>query len=112
MRILANENFPGDAVRALRVAGHDVTWIREDAPGRSEGEILEQAQREKQILVTFDKDFGEWLSAFVHLLLGASSSLESAFPHQAMLQRKLLLPLPAVKIGKAISLSSKTAEFV
>lgn len=31
MRLLANENFPLDAVEALREAGHDVLWIREDA---------------------------------------------------------------------------------
>jgi hypothetical protein len=28
MRFLANENIPGDAVAALRSAGHDVTWVR------------------------------------------------------------------------------------
>lgn len=36
MRFLANENFPGDAVEALRHQGHDVTWIRTDAPGIAE----------------------------------------------------------------------------
>jgi hypothetical protein len=33
MQLLADENFPGDAVTALRAAGHDVLWIRTDAPG-------------------------------------------------------------------------------
>jgi hypothetical protein len=28
MRFLADENFPGDAVTALRASGHDVVWIR------------------------------------------------------------------------------------
>ena len=28
MRLLANENFPYDAVAALRESGHDVLWIR------------------------------------------------------------------------------------
>ena len=32
MRLLANENFPLDAVEALRADGHDVAWIREDSP--------------------------------------------------------------------------------
>ena len=31
MRLLADENFPGDAVTALRAAGHDVLWIRTEA---------------------------------------------------------------------------------
>ena len=59
MRILANENLPGDAVTALRQRGHDVAWVRTDAPGSSDTEILERAQRENRIVLTFDKDFGE-----------------------------------------------------
>ena len=59
MRILANENFPGDAVNALRNQGHDVAWVRIDAPGISDAEVLAHAQRENRIVVTFDKDFGE-----------------------------------------------------
>jgi predicted nuclease of predicted toxin-antitoxin system len=59
MRILANENFPGGAVSALRERGHDVAWVRSDAPGSSDVEVLERAQAEGRILVTFDKDFGE-----------------------------------------------------
>lgn len=59
MRLLANENFPGDAVDALRAQGHDVAWIRLDAPGSSDREVLARAQNENRILITFDKDFGE-----------------------------------------------------
>jgi hypothetical protein len=33
MRFLANENFPGAAVEALRLAGHDVVWVRTEAAG-------------------------------------------------------------------------------
>lgn len=59
MRILANENFPGDAVIALRERGHDVVWVRSDAPGSSDRQVLARAQAEERILITFDKDFGE-----------------------------------------------------
>jgi predicted nuclease of predicted toxin-antitoxin system len=59
MRLLAHENVPGDAVAALRQAGHDVVWVRTDAPGSSDREILNWAQTENRIVVTFDKDFGE-----------------------------------------------------
>lgn len=59
MRILANENFPADAVSALRGHGHDVAWIRTDSPGISDMEVLDRAQRENRILLTFDKHFGE-----------------------------------------------------
>lgn len=59
LRLLANENFPGDAVVALRQAGHDVIWVRTAAPGSSDPQVLAQAQVENRILLTFDKDFGE-----------------------------------------------------
>lgn len=59
MRILADENFPGDAVAALRERGHDVARAQSDAPGISDTEVLARAQAEGRILVTFDKDFGE-----------------------------------------------------
>jgi predicted nuclease of predicted toxin-antitoxin system len=59
MKLLANENFPGGAVKALRARGHDVVWIREDSPGISDPEVLARALREDRILLTFDKDFGE-----------------------------------------------------
>ena len=59
MRILADENFPGDAVTALRARGHDVVWVRSDAPGSSDPQVLAHAQAEDRILITFDKDFGE-----------------------------------------------------
>ena len=59
MRFLANENFPGAAVAALARAGHDVVWVRTTAPGSKDEDILAWAVREKRILLTFDKDFGE-----------------------------------------------------
>ena len=59
MHLLANENFPLDAVEALRDTGHDVVWIREDSRGASDDKILLRAQEENRIVLTFDKDFGE-----------------------------------------------------
>jgi predicted nuclease of predicted toxin-antitoxin system len=59
MRFLANENFPLGAVEALRSAGHDVAWIREDSRGAPDEKILLRAQEENRIVLTFDKDFGE-----------------------------------------------------
>jgi predicted nuclease of predicted toxin-antitoxin system len=59
MRFLADENFPGAAVAALRVTGHDVVWVRTETPGQGDREILSWATRDDRILLTFDKDFGE-----------------------------------------------------
>lgn len=59
MNFLANENFPLDAVEALRRAGHDVVWVRADAPGCTDQQVLARAVSEQRILLTFDKDFGD-----------------------------------------------------
>ncbi len=59
MRFLAHENFPRAAVAALQAAGHDVVWIRIDAPGATDRDVLAWAEREGRILLTFDRDFGE-----------------------------------------------------
>jgi predicted nuclease of predicted toxin-antitoxin system len=59
MQFLANENFPLDAVEALRSAGHDVTWVRTDAPGLADPQVLAWAMRDRRVLLTFDKDFGD-----------------------------------------------------
>jgi len=59
MRLLANENFPKEAVEALRRQGHDVKWVRTDRPGISDRQVLPLAQSENRLLLTFDKDFGE-----------------------------------------------------
>jgi predicted nuclease of predicted toxin-antitoxin system len=59
VRFLADENFLGDAVAALRHTGHDVFWVRTEMPGSSDVQVLARAQREHRIVLTFDKDFGE-----------------------------------------------------
>jgi hypothetical protein len=59
MRFLANENVPGEAIASLKRQGHDVAWVRVDAPGSSDEAVLARAKREGRILLTFDKDFGE-----------------------------------------------------
>jgi len=59
MRILLDENMPGDAIATLRSCAHDVVWIRTDSPGIADDAILARAVLEQRLLVTFDKDFGE-----------------------------------------------------
>ena len=86
MRLLANENFPLDAVNPLRADGHDVRWVRTEAPGISDVEVLELARRDNRLIVTFDKDFGELAfhshlpiaSGIILFRLRASSSVQLA----------------------------------
>lgn len=59
MKLLANENFPLLAVKALQDLGHDFLWARTDMRGEADDVILHRAQAEDRLVVTFDKDFGE-----------------------------------------------------
>jgi predicted nuclease of predicted toxin-antitoxin system len=59
MRLLADENFPGDAVSALIDAGYDLVWVRTANPGMADPDVLAWAQAEERVVLTFDKDFGE-----------------------------------------------------
>ena len=93
MRFLADENFPGAAVAALKAAGHDVVWVRIEAPGAADAGVLAWAARQQRILLTFDKDFGE---------LARGSSLPSACG-------VVLLRLPMPRPGDA---GSRLAELI
>jgi hypothetical protein len=107
MRILANENFPGDAVEALRERGYDMAWVRSDAPGSSDEEILARAQAENRIIVTFDKDFGEL--AFRSRLPASSGVFYSESPHRrrSTLRGPPWQPWRAGRTGRDILPSSK-----
>ena len=59
MRFFADENLALSMVEALRRASHDVAWVRTDAPGSSDEQVLARAAAERRVLVTADKDFGE-----------------------------------------------------
>jgi predicted nuclease of predicted toxin-antitoxin system len=59
----ADESCDFAIVRALRKAGFDVLAIVEAIPGAPDSEVLEAATREGRILLTEDKDFGEWVFA-------------------------------------------------
>lgn len=68
MKILADEGLNGNIVNQLRGWGHEVQWILEDCPGISDEEVIGIAKDGKQLLITEDKDFGEWV--FAHRVSG------------------------------------------
>jgi len=96
VEFLANENCPEDVVTALRNEGHGVAWIRTDAPGSKDPDILRRAVVEKRVLLTFDKDFGELAFQFrlpaccgiVLFRLQASSSAALAIMVVAAIQSR------------------------
>ena len=59
MRFLANENFPLKSIRQLREHDHDVVAVIEEMSGVSDRIILDRANRENRIILTFDRDYGE-----------------------------------------------------
>jgi predicted nuclease of predicted toxin-antitoxin system len=58
MRAIANENIPWPVVEELRRRGHDIAWVVECGKGMSDRAVLELAQRDARVVLTFDKDFG------------------------------------------------------
>jgi predicted nuclease of predicted toxin-antitoxin system len=58
VRLLADENVAAEVVEALRRAGHEVGWLRDDDPGAADDRVLARSVREHRVLVTLDKDFG------------------------------------------------------
>jgi predicted nuclease of predicted toxin-antitoxin system len=59
MRVLADENISRTTVEALRGLGHDVAWVRRDAPGSGDEQVIALASAEARVLITEDTDFGE-----------------------------------------------------
>lgn len=50
-------------MRALRAAGHDVLAVVETARGAKDEVVIALARREKRVLLTEDKDFGQLVYA-------------------------------------------------
>ena len=63
LKFLADESCDFNVVRSLRSTGHDVSAISELSPSASDLQVLRLAVEEERILLTEDKDFGEWIFA-------------------------------------------------
>jgi hypothetical protein len=61
MRWLADECVDAALVRRLSGAGHDVIYAAEVAPEATDAQILRRANDEDRLLLTEDKDFGEFV---------------------------------------------------
>ena len=59
MRFLADENISNKVVNALRSKGIDIVPIKELASSLSDETVLETANAQQRILITFDADFAE-----------------------------------------------------
>lgn len=59
MQFLANENFPLPSILFLRQEGYIVRSVTESFPGISDIQVIDKAESENSIILTFDKDYGE-----------------------------------------------------
>jgi predicted nuclease of predicted toxin-antitoxin system len=59
VRWLADECVAAPLVAFLRFGGHDVLYVAEAAAGFSDVDVIALALREKRLLLTEDKDFGD-----------------------------------------------------
>jgi predicted nuclease of predicted toxin-antitoxin system len=86
MRFLANENFPLKSIRLLRENGFDVIAVSEEMAGSKDRAILELAEQDHLIILTFDRDYGELIfryqmpspAGIIYLRFDPSSPEESA----------------------------------
>jgi hypothetical protein len=59
LRFLCDENLPRPIVDAIRAQGLDAMWVAAVSPGILDHAVLALAERERRVLITLDKDFGE-----------------------------------------------------
>jgi predicted nuclease of predicted toxin-antitoxin system len=71
LTFVADENVDKQIIERLREDGFEVLSIAENQPGISDEEVLRMAADQKAILITADKDFGD----FVYQQMKASSGV-------------------------------------
>jgi predicted nuclease of predicted toxin-antitoxin system len=62
-KFLADENIPRIAIEKARRAGVDIAWVKEIMPSASDEAILVYSVKQRRVLITFDRDFGELVFA-------------------------------------------------
>ncbi|MCL5992359.1 MAG: DUF5615 family PIN-like protein [Bacteroidetes bacterium] len=61
--LIADENIDSSIIKELRNLSLDILSIRENNPGISDEEIINLPIAPPKIIITEDKDFGEWVFA-------------------------------------------------
>ncbi len=61
--ILADENIDSAIIRAIREIGIEVYSVAESNSGIEDSEVIELSKNPARIILTEDKDFGEWVFA-------------------------------------------------
>lgn len=110
LKFLADVNIEKPIIDFLRFSGYDVKWIPDYDCQMRDDELLALAETEKRILVTNDKDFGEF--AYLQQRVGAGIILfrTHEFPSRkkVLLLRKLLIEHEGKLLRKFVVISKKT----
>ncbi len=61
MKLVADEGVDRPIVVRLRKDGHEVEYVAEMEPGIGDDEVLNHAGKSQALLITADKDFGEFV---------------------------------------------------
>ncbi len=103
MNLLADEGVERQVVERLRRDGHTVLYVAEMEPGITDDQVLERANAAAAILLTADKDFGEFVfregqlsSGGVVLvrLAGLSAEVESPIRLRRFPRTRFRIPQP------------------
>jgi predicted nuclease of predicted toxin-antitoxin system len=70
MNFVADEGIDAQIVMQLRQEGHSVWYVAEMSPGMPDTAVLDLANQENAILLTFDKDFGDLVYRQRHVSQG------------------------------------------
>jgi predicted nuclease of predicted toxin-antitoxin system len=68
--ILADENIDPRFIRAIESIHVEVFSVQKNYPGLGDEEIIELSRNPPRVILTEDKDFGEWI--FAHHVKGIS----------------------------------------
>ncbi|MEZ4771832.1 MAG: DUF5615 family PIN-like protein [Bacteroidia bacterium] len=66
--IVADEGLNANFIWELRDSGYEIEWIGEIGKGMDDYSVIEYVQEKSGVLITEDKDFGEWV--FSHHISG------------------------------------------
>jgi predicted nuclease of predicted toxin-antitoxin system len=99
--ILADENIHSFIIQALRDNNIIVKSVQEISPGITDEDVIRWATDEGLIILTEDKDFGEWV--FAHHLKGLSILfLRYSFKDYKMMAETIIKFLDTRKIEKHV----------
>lgn len=58
IKLLADENFPMASINLLQTKNYDIVSVLRSYSGISDVEVIQLANQEQRLILTFDKDFG------------------------------------------------------